>query len=109
MSSRDLPRAHRPFSSDGYMPLWLILVRMEGAVAGVALGPDQQQQVFALRALVYCAGKLACRRGRFAVDFHDHVAGLKAGIVGRAGRAHALDDNAVKLIGRVDLLALVGS
>jgi len=34
---------------------------------------------------------------------------LKAGIVGRAGRAHALDDNAVKLIGRVDLLALVGS
>jgi len=56
----------REQAADG-LAVGLILVRMEGAVAGVALGPDQQQQVFALRALVYCAGKLAC-----------HAAGLRS-------------------------------
>ena len=87
------------------LSLWFILISVDGAIAGIAFGPDQQQKILAVLALVHRAGKLACRLGRLAVDFKDHVAGLDAGIVGGAGGANALNDYAVQLIRRVDLLA----
>ena len=51
--------------------------------------------------------EFAGRLRRLAIDFKDHIAGLNARIVRRAGRTNALNDNAMHLVRHVDLLPCV--
>ncbi len=78
---------------------------MDDAVAGVALGPDQQQDVLAVRVAVDHADELLGRGDRLAVDLEDHVAGDDAGVIRRAAGTHTADRRAVHLRRNAELLA----
>src|ERR1035441_5968431 len=80
---------------------------MNRTVARVSFGPNQQKQVFTGRTLVYLARKLAGGLCGFAVDFENDVAGLKAGIVRRAGGAHLLHHDSLYMVGNIQLLASI--
>lgn len=77
---------------------------VDGAIAGVALGPDQEQDVFTCRVVMDLVGELAGRAGGMTIDLEDDVSGLEAGIFCRAGGTDVLYDDTAELVGRVDLL-----
>ena len=83
-------------------------LRMNRAVAGVARAttPAAACPVRQASRAPRLANWLA-ELGRLAVHFHDHVAGLQAGIVRRAARAHVLHHHAVHVVRHVELLPRV--
>ena len=71
------------------------LCRVQCAVAGITLGPDQKQDILAAGGGVDLAGELVGRGCGVAVDFEDDVSGLEAGIFCRAAGTDLLDDGSL--------------
>ena len=84
-------------------------VGVEDAVGGVALGPDEQEDVFAVGGGVDVIYELGGRGDGMAVDLLDDVSGSEACVFCGAGGAYALDDDSVDVGGQVELLADVGA
>jgi len=60
---------------------------MNRSIAGIALRPDEQQEILSVLGLVYLACELTCGVGRLAVDLEDDVARwMPASSAGLAGR-----------------------
>jgi hypothetical protein len=87
---------------------WVGEVGVDDTEGGSALRPDEEQDVLPRRHGVDLVDEVVGAFHRMPVDFEDDVARSKAGIVSRAGGAHALDCGAVHLGGNVQLRAKVG-
>jgi hypothetical protein len=83
-------------------------VGVDGAIAGIAFGPDEQEQVVAGGVLMHLVGKFAGGLSGFAVHFKDDVARLEAGVFSGAAGADLLDDDAMDMFGDVQLLPGLG-
>lgn len=88
--------------------LAVLLGRVDGAVAGVPLGPDEEEDVLTIRILMDLVDELACRCDRMTIYLKDDVARLQAGVFGRTAGTHVLNDSAIELIRSVDLLPEIG-
>ena len=86
-------------------PVLISAVRSNKAIACIALGPDQQQQVLAGRVRVDLAYELIGRGNGVTIDLEDHIPRGDPGILCGAGRTYALHGNSVKLSGDLKLLA----
>src|ERR1700721_2636377 len=85
-----------------------VLVGVKYTVGRAAMGPDEEQEVLAIRGSVHPVDEAVGIFDRMPVDFEDDVAGSKAGIVGRASGANALDRRTFYLRRPVPLRAKVG-
>ena len=80
---------------------------MQHAEGAAAVGPDQDHCVLSFGNVG--KGLLHVRGGRrlLTVDALDHVARLESRILGRASRLNPLDDRALDVLGRLNLIAYV--
>ena len=87
-----------------HLTVLIVLIGMYRAIARIALGPDEHQQILSILVLVYCACELAGRIGRFAVDLQDDISRLDARIFGWTARTNILDQDAMHLLRHIELL-----
>src|SRR5580692_5211888 len=85
-----------------------VAVEVDYPVGGAAVGPDQEQDVFAGGDSMDFTDELIRAFDWVAVDFEDDVAGGETGVIGWAGGTNALDGCSVDLRGEIQLRADVG-
>src|ERR1700761_7225830 len=82
----------------------LLTAPVHRPVAGVALGPYQQQQIAIIRLSMNLAHELAGRCCRLPVHLQNHVTGLKTSIICRARRTDVLHDCSLHIVRDLELL-----
>ena len=80
---------------------------MNRAIAGIALGPHQQQKILAVGLVANLGGEITCRLRRLAIDFNDDVPRLQARIICRTCGTDLLHYNTMDILGHVELLPLL--
>src|ERR1700742_3204992 len=81
---------------------------MQNAVGGVALRPDEQQDIIPLGKRVYLLAQFRSRADRMAVDLCNDIAFTDAGVFSGAAGANILNNSAFQLRRSADLVADIG-